>query len=183
MIRRTIIEKIPSVRWHISAVVSKTLYRKAFGAFGDRSVIVAPLKLGGIARIFVGSDVAVFEGVWLEAEETGAISISDNTYIGHRVHVHAVGNVKIGNNVMITDGVTISTGSHDTQHHDIIHTTGDITIGANVFIGEKATVLGGVTIGDNAVVGAGAVVTRDVPPHTTVAGVPARIINQPSNSL
>lgn len=51
-----------------------------------------------------------------------------------------------------------------------------VKIGKNVWIGSHATILGGVNIGDNAVIAAGAVVNRDVPPNTVVAGVPARII-------
>lgn len=176
MIVRTLIEKIPSVRWRVAEVVSKTLYTQAFSAFGNGSVIVAPLKLGGLERISIGENVAIFEGAWLEAEESGTISIGDKTYLGHRVHIHAVGTVAIEENVMITDSVTISTGSHNSQEHDLIQTTGDIRIGKNVFIGEKATVLGGVTVGDNAVIGAGAVVTKDVPAGTTVGGVPARVL-------
>lgn len=182
MIARTLIEKIPSARWRIAEVISKTLYAKAFSAFGQGSVIVAPLKLGGLDRISIGRNVAVFEGAWLEAETTGSISIGTQTYIGHRVHVHAVGNVVIEENVMITDGVTISSGSHDAHNHDAIQTTGDIRVGRNVFIGEKATVLGGVTIGDHAVIGAGAVVTKDVPAGATVGGVPARVLTSSSNA-
>ncbi|MEU4207242.1 acyltransferase [Rothia terrae] len=182
MIARTLIEKIPSARWRLAEVISKTLYAKAFSNFGQGSVIVAPLKLGGLDRISIGQNVAVFEGVWLEAEPAGSISIGTKTYIGHRAHIHAIGNVVIEENVMITDGVTISSGSHDSQNHDKIQTTGDIHIGRNVFVGEKATVLGGVTIGDNAVIGAGAVVTKDVPAGATVGGVPARVLNSSSNA-
>lgn len=53
-----------------------------------------------------------------------------------------------------------------------------ITIGNNVWIGGSATILPGVSIGDNAVVGAGSVVTRDVAPNTVVAGNPAKVIRQ-----
>nr|WP_278786194.1 DapH/DapD/GlmU-related protein [Actinomyces urogenitalis] len=52
--------------------------------------------------------------------------------------------------------------------------TDPVTVGNDVFIGQHAVVLGGVTIGTGATIGAGAVVTHDVPPHTTVVGVPAR---------
>lgn len=182
MIARTLIEKIPSARWRLAEVISKTLYAKAFSNFGQGSVIVAPLKLGGVERIFIGNRVAIFEGAWIQAEDTGEISIGDSTYLGHRVHLHAVGTIRIAQNVMLTDGVTISTGSRSAENHSLIQSTGDISIGNNVFIGEKATVLGGVIIGDNVIVGAGAVVTRDVPAGATVGGVPARLINPSSNA-
>lgn len=55
---------------------------------------------------------------------------------------------------------------------------GEIHIGDNVWIGEKAAVLSGVTVGDGAVIGANSIVTHDVPPYSVVAGCPARIIYQ-----
>ena len=54
---------------------------------------------------------------------------------------------------------------------------GEVVIGNNVWIGDKATILAGVTVGDNVIVGANSVVTKDIPSNTMVAGVPARIIN------
>ncbi|MBM7051412.1 acyltransferase [Rothia sp. ZJ1223] len=135
------------------------------------------MALGGIDKISIGSNNAIYEGIWLKAEEGAEIIIGDNNYIGHRVHLHAVGRVVLGNNIMLTDSVTITTGEHDQYNHDKIWTKGDIVIGDNVFIGEKAIILGGVTIGEGATVGAGAVVTKDVPAGVTVAGVPARMIS------
>lgn len=59
-----------------------------------------------------------------------------------------------------------------------LHSKGPIAIGDNVWIGDKATILSGVTIGDGAVVAANAVVTRDVPAYSVVAGNPARVVKQ-----
>lgn len=173
-IYQKIIEKIPSVRWKTYEIISKTLYSNAFSSFGVGSTIVSPLQLKGMDSIDIGCNVAIYEGAWIQAEESGSISIGDNSYLGHRVHVHAVGNVYIGQGVMITDGVTISSGAHDLDDRDLISSTGDITIGNKCFIGERAIILGGVTIGEKAIIGAGSVVTRDVPPGATVAGVPAK---------
>lgn len=175
-ISRYLVEKSPSVRWKTYQAISKILYSRVFNSFGPESTIVAPLKVKGTERISIGRGVAVYEGVWLQAEKSGSITIGDSTYLGHHVHVHAVGNVVIQNNVMITDDVTISSGAHDTDNHDLISSTGDILIEDNCFIGEKAIILGGVTIGARAIVGAGAVVTRDVPAGATVVGVPAKPI-------
>lgn len=175
-ISRKIVEKSPSARWKLYETISKIMYSRAFNTFGHGSTIVAPLQIKGTERINIGSGVAIYEGAWLQAEENGSITIGDSTYLGHRVHVHAVGHVVIQSNVMITDGVTISSGAHDTDNHDLITSTGDIVIEDNCFIGEKAIILGGVTIGARAIVGAGAVVTRDVPAGATVAGVPAKPI-------
>lgn len=53
---------------------------------------------------------------------------------------------------------------------------GPIIIGDNVWIGDKVTVLGGVTIGNNSIIGANSVVTKDIPPYTVAAGIPAKVI-------
>lgn len=180
-IPRLVVEKIPSARHHLANVLSKTIYQQAFKELGTDSVIVSPLKLKGLENISIGRGVTVYEGSWIQAEGGGTITIGDNTYMGHRVHVHAVGHVRIGKNVMITDGVTISTGSHRVENRDDITSTGDIYLDDNCFIGEKSIILGGVTIGAGAVIGAGSVVTKDVAPGATVAGVPARPLNSVRN--
>lgn len=177
MLAKLIVEKIPSLRWKAHELISKTVYPSAFGKFDSSSVIVSPMTLGGLENIFIGARNAIYEGIWLKAEPQGKIEIGSDNYIGHRVHIHAVGNVIIGNNIMLADSVAITTGEHDRIQHDIVWTKGDIVIKDNAFIGEKAIILGGVTIGEGATVGAGAVVTKDVPAGATVAGVPARIIS------
>ena len=63
-----------------------------------------------------------------------------------------------------------------------LYSKGAIHIGNNVWIGDKATVLGGITIGDNVIVGANSVVTHDVPSNCVVAGIPAKIVRQLTES-
>lgn len=168
-----IIEAAPSIRWKVASLISNQLYSKGFGAWGKSSTIVAPLKLTGVSNIYIGNGVAVFEGVWLATELQGKLVIGDNVSIGHSVHIHAVGNVTVGTSSTIVGGMTISNGAHNQFERDSIWPTGDITIGSHCFIGEQAVILGGVTIGDGAIIGANAVVTRDVPAGSVVAGVPA----------
>lgn len=88
--------------------------------------------------------------------------------------------IKIGNNCTVTEGVRFITheGSLDMFRKEIpdLNVFDKIDIKDNCFIGMDATLLYGVTIGPNSVVGAGAVVTKDVPPNVVVAGVPARVI-------
>lgn len=81
---------------------------------------------------------------------------------------------------MIGPNVDIYTVNHplDKEGRRHYHTALPVTIGNDVWIGGKATILPGVTIGDNVVVAAGAVVTKDVPANTIVAGVPARVIKE-----
>ena len=81
--------------------------------------------------------------------------------------------------------MTISDNNHGSTDFDTLHevsvnrklyTKGPVIIGNNVWIGDKATILGGVTIGDGAVIAANAVVTKDVPAYSVVGGNPARVI-------
>lgn len=87
------------------------------------------------------------------------------------------GGVEIGDNALIGQQVVIATLNHDLnpeKRADMI--PAKVTIGKNAWVGAHATILAGVSIGENSVVAAGAVVTKDVPPNTVVGGVPAKII-------
>ena len=114
-------------------------------------------------------------------------SYGENTYVGHDSYLNAFctildnNEVHIGNHVMIGPAVQLYTAAHLLQAHARVagwEVTKPIVIEDNVWIGGRAVVLPNVTIGSNAVVGAGAVVTRDVPTNTVVAGNPARVMRQ-----
>lgn len=106
------------------------------------------------------------------------IRIGHKVFINQCCTIYDMGGVDIGDLVMIGPNVSIITAGHalePSQRRAYIEAK-PIIIQRNVWIATGATILGGVTIGENAVVGAGAVVTKDVPPHTFVAGVPATVI-------
>lgn len=89
--------------------------------------------------------------------------------------------VEIGDNVHITEGVTILTHGYDWsvlkgKYGDVLGSSGRVRIGSNVFIGMNATVLKGVTIGDNVVVGANSLINKDVPSDCVVVGNPQRVV-------
>ena len=88
-----------------------------------------------------------------------------------------------GTDVSIGPEATILTLGHDPRSPEFADRGGDVVIGDHVWIGYRAIVLPGVSIGTGAVVGAGSVVTRDVPPFTIVAGNPARVIGERSRDL
>lgn len=171
-----LLEKQPAIRYY-AAKALMPLVRSAFGAFGEKSLIVNPLAVRGLSHIFIGARVMVNEGSWLQAEMGSTLTMGDDVYIGHRCHIHAVDNLAIGDHTMVADGVTISSGAHVGQNHGQIVKDGPIVIGRGVFIGEKALIKGGVTIGDGATIGAGAIVTRDIPAGAKAGGVPARILS------
>lgn len=106
-----------------------------------------------------------------------------NITVGQRVFVNSCccfqdqGGITIGDDTLIGHNVVIATLNHHLQPQrraDMLPKA--VVIGKNVWIGSHSTILPGVTIGDNAVIGAGSVVTKDVAPNTVVAGVPAKVI-------
>ncbi len=103
-----------------------------------------------------------------------------NVFVNHGCTAMDSGGIDIGDDVMIGPNVQLLSSGHPldpaTRRRSI--TTAPIRIGRGVWIAAGAIVLQGVMVGDDAVVAAGAVVTKDVPPRTLVAGVPARVIRE-----
>jgi O-antigen/teichoic acid export membrane protein/acetyltransferase-like isoleucine patch superfamily enzyme len=116
------------------------------------------------------------------------VSIDRGSVINHGCLLYTAGGLVIGQNVSISTGVWLITGTHDMNDPDFAAYYKPIIIDDYAWIGTRATILGGVTIGEGAVVMAGAVVTRDVAPYTVVGGVPAhevgkRALKNPTYSL
>ncbi len=174
---RRLVEAPPSVRWHLASMRSP-LYRRAFAAFGPGTVLVRPRVLRGVDHISLGAGCAVYDGVWLQAESGGSITVGDRVYFGHDVHVHAIDPVTVGDDVVLADGVFVGSTDHGRADRTEVRGTGPVVIGDRAFVGQRAVVLGGVLVGAGATVGAGAVVTRDVPAGATVVGVPARVVGE-----
>ena len=105
------------------------------------------------------------------------ITIGKNVFINSGCHFQDQGGITIGDGTLIGHNVVLATINHDLDpKKERKNHYAPIKIGKNVWIGSNATVLPGVTIGNWAVVAAGAVVTKDVPDMTVVGGVPAKII-------
>ena len=107
------------------------------------------------------------------------ITIGKDVFINSGCHFQDQGGIEIGDGALIGHNVVLATINHDTipgngrkNHY------APIQLGKHVWIGSNATILPGVTVGDWAVIAAGAVVTSDVPPYTIVGGVPAKIIKR-----
>lgn len=136
----------------------------------------------------------VFVKGWLVVDKSGQITIDDYTTIHPRTIIHSQDGITIGRYCQIASDVYIEdTNSHATdalerrqmtfniahgkEHtHLAVPRTAPIHIGNDVWIGRRAMIYKGVTIGDGAIVAAGAVVTHDVPPYTIAAGNPARVV-------
>lgn len=104
------------------------------------------------------------------------VTFGKNVFINHSVVLSASGGIEFKDGVMLAPCVRIATINHDLNERHTKYVYGKVTIGKNAWIGMNVTICPGVTIGDYAVVGAGSVVTKDVPDYAVVAGVPAKII-------
>ena len=104
------------------------------------------------------------------------IRIGDNSWIDSSVSLYSVDDIKIGSNVVISEGAFICTASHDIGSDTFELVTKPIEIGDSAWVCSRAIILPGVKIGEGAVIAAGAVVSRDVAPWTVVAGNPAKFI-------
>ena len=132
-------------------------------------------------RKFSLGDYSVVESFACINNAVGDVIIGNHTRIG--LHNTIIGPVEIGNNVNLAQGITVTALNHNfSDSNKRIDEQGvstkPVTIEDDVWIGANAVVLPGVTIGNHCVVAAGAVVTKDVPPHSLVAGVPAKVIKQ-----
>ena len=105
------------------------------------------------------------------------IEVGEGVFINACCHFQDHGGVTLGDGCQIGHNVVFATLNHfiEAEKRKMTYSA-PIVLGKNVWVGSNATILQGVTIGDNAVVGAGAVVTKDVPANTVVGGVPAKFI-------
>ncbi|MCE3253020.1 MAG: acyltransferase [Cellvibrio sp.] len=136
------------------------------------------IHLGKYAQIICASDNCVRLTSWPSKQADAEIVIGDYCLISPGVRISAAKSIRIGDNSMLAANVIIS----DSDWHGIYNRvrpfrcTKPVIIKNNVWLGERVIVTKGVTIGENSVIGAGSVVTKNIPANSVAAGNPARII-------
>jgi len=145
-------------------------------------------QLYGLAGVAIGDRVNIGRRARLETHRTsrgqGQLLIGSGTNIGNDVHLGAALRVLIGRNCMIASGVSVLDHDHDFADPFDARTAADGVVASptviedSVFLGERVAVLKGVRIGNGSVIGTNSVVTRDIPPLTMAAGIPARPIRR-----
>ena len=104
------------------------------------------------------------------------VKFGKGVFINHSAILSASGGIEFEDGSMAAPGLRIATINHDMNQRHAIYTYGKVTVKKNAWIGMNVTICPGVTIGEYAVVAAGAVVTKDVPDYAVVGGVPAKVI-------
>ncbi|WP_261810774.1 DapH/DapD/GlmU-related protein [Levilactobacillus humaensis] len=124
-----------------------------YGQMVDGTYFTPPMHIDAGSRVFLGKDV----------------------YANHDLTLMSVGTITIEDGVMMGPGVGLFTVNHQPKHlHTIM--TKEIHIKKNAWIGARVNILPGVTIGENSIIGAGAVVSHDIPDNSVAVGIPAKVI-------
>jgi serine O-acetyltransferase len=164
-----VFEKDPAARSHIEVVLLYSglhaiVMHRISHLMSKAGIPFIPRLLSQIARFLTGIEIHP------------AAVIGEGFFIDHGMGVVIGETAIIGKNVTLYQGVTLGgTGKEKGKRHP--------TIGDNVVIGTGAKILGNITIGENSYVGANAVVVKDVPPNSTVVGVPGRITKQDGRKI
>ena len=174
-----------------------TLWLSQFiGKVGEKTGFARPLLLqgGGLRNINIGSHTNIGHHTVLGCFERYGedhfkpeIKIGNNCNIGEYCHIAAINKITIGDGLLTGRFVYIGDNAHGGLSLEEAMTPpqlrkltskGGIIIGRNVWIGDKVSIFGGVTIGDNVIIGAGSIVTHDISSNSMVAGMPARVIKK-----
>lgn len=167
----------PSELLRIAKVAWTTFhYRWIRRCVGRNTVVGEGTVMVNSANIYIGSDCLLQDRVYLRAGIGGHIVIDDGAALNSFVQMYGHGGIHIGKDSQVGPNTVVTTTGHDYLSSDLDSEYSGISIGERVWIGANCTILGGVHIGDQAVIGAGAVVTKDIPARCVAVGVPARVI-------
>jgi acetyltransferase-like isoleucine patch superfamily enzyme len=189
----------------VGSVLRGVVYKNLLGSVGSSCFIERNVRLNVPQKIFLGDRVFIGEGNYLDPGNlegeirlgsnahvsrcvtlragTGKIIINGSVNLGSYTLIYGSGDVEIGKNSLLSPGVQLISGNHIFKNPDTPirfqgAEVGRIEIGEDVWLGSYAVVLAGVTIGKGSVIGAGAVVTKDIPSYSIAAGIPAEVIGK-----
>lgn len=180
------------------SIYNNTLYslwiQNEFKQISNTVKFSSPFTLRGAKYILIGKNTNFGKHCILTAWDKyhndnfiPSITIGENCNFGEYNHITSSNRIIIGNNLLTGRWVTITDNSHGMTDYDSlriapvdrrIYSKGSVIIGNNVWIGDKATILPGVKIGDGAVIAANTVVTKDIPAYSVVGGNPMKILKQ-----
>ena len=173
---------IGTVRFAIDKFTSLIFY-------GPNVLIRNPNYIRVSGKLILGKRFSSGPGLILDVFKDGRLDIGENVKMNHRVHIGVVSSVKIGNNSLFASNILIIDHNHGVYRGDRqskpdeiplkrILDSKPINIGSGVWVGENVCILPGVSIGDNSIVSAGAVVTKNMPSDSIIAGNPAKVVKK-----
>ena len=173
--------------WLIAKIFS-VLFKHNFGKIGANSRIVSPVAIQGSKNIFIGDDVLIathscLAAMPLEKSDGCELKIGNGCMIGRFNHIYATKSIIIEDKVLTANNVYISDNLHGYNSPEIpivdqpVIQKAPVIIGEGSWLGQNSCIIGA-QIGRHCVVGANAVVTKDIPDFSVVVGAPARIIKR-----
>jgi len=177
--KRRTLRRMVTLAWEVASSHWKTRNLRSIGKLPR---VIGPLLINNGACITIGERFRTtgrHVPIELGAYKGASLTIGDSVFLNSGVSICAAKSVTIGNNVAVGNYTLImDTDFHAIDDHTKPGACAPVVIEDDVWLGARVTVLKGVRIGRGAVVAAGAVVTKDVPPYTLVGGVPARTIRE-----
>lgn len=165
--------------WNRARIHWELARRGAFARWPIHGDVLEALRDG---RLQIGEHTLLEPGVWITMPSPARVRIGAGTFLNLGVMVAALERVEIGDHCMFANGCLVTDADH--RFDDLTRpvtwqgfaTRGPTRIGDNVWCGANVVVTSGVTVGERCVIGANAVVTRDLPPFSVAAGAPARVL-------
>jgi len=191
--RASFLEVIVNMGMRSQRRVYTLMMRPRFRRIGRSTSIAPPMNVRNPQNIEIGDDVTILEHSSLNVHDLRSdgkptLTIGDGVKIGRFVHINAWQDVVIEPYVLITHRVLIGDETHVFLNREVPIMSqggafgGAVLLKSGCWIGTGAAIMPGVTVGRNAVIGANAVVTHDIPDFCVAAGVPARVIRRVSDS-
>jgi acetyltransferase-like isoleucine patch superfamily enzyme len=173
-----VLPRLAGAVWRrVSLRLAMIVYRMSLGELGKGSRVQPGVRFSVPKRVFIGRHCFIWRGVATSADgPSGVLRLDDRVEINASVHLDTSADIVIGEGALISEDAVIYTHDHgrDPRSEPIRINK---KIGSDVWIGMRAVIMARcASIGDGAIVGAGAIVVRDVPPGAIVAGNPARIV-------
>lgn len=164
-------------------------FKKQFALFGEGTVIQHPSLITEKKNISIGKNTTILSDSRIQifnalTGKEAKIAIGSNCYFGFHITILAGGSINIGDDVLIASNVLITSENHGMNpESDISYMNqplecNDVSIGDGTWIGEKVSILPGVSIGKKCVIATNAVVTKTIPDYSMAAGIPAKVIKK-----
>ena len=152
-------------------------YRYVKRCVGPGTIVGPGTTIINSANVRIGAGCLLQDRVYIRAGAEGRVRIGDRAALNSFCRLFGHGGLEIGEDTQLGPGTLITTTDHD--YRGELETRFErVIVGRRVWVGANVTILPGVEIGDFAVIGAGSVVTKSIPPRSVAVGVPARVIKE-----